>query len=135
MRSSRDPRHWWALLLSQASRWAVPQVHPLVVGKNDTNDDDTANDRNDANDAKMQKGLRNPHFAIHLPPMPRFERVVVTGMGLASPLGSSVSEFWDGLVAGRGGVVALTSDAFAKLSTRIGALVPDLEAHWDFGLK
>jgi 3-oxoacyl-[acyl-carrier-protein] synthase II len=62
-------------------------------------------------------------------------RVVVTGMGLASPLGCSVPEFWDGLVAGRGGVVALTGEAFAKLSTRIGALVPNLEAHWDFGPK
>jgi 3-oxoacyl-[acyl-carrier-protein] synthase II len=63
------------------------------------------------------------------------ERVVVTGMGLASPLGCSVPEFWDGLIAGRGGVVALTGEAFAKLATRIGALVPNLEAHWDFGLK
>ena len=67
--------------------------------------------------------------------MQTFERVVVTGMGLASPLGCTVAEFWDGLVAGRGGVVALTSDDFAKLSTRIGALVPNLEAHWDFGPK
>lgn len=63
------------------------------------------------------------------------ERVVVTGMGLASPLGCSVPEFWDGLVAGKGGVVALAGEAFAKLSTRIGALVPNLEAHWDYGPK
>src|SRR6185312_14053871 len=28
-----------------------------------------------------------------------------------------------------------TGADFAKLSTRIGARVPDLEAHWDFGLK
>ncbi len=67
--------------------------------------------------------------------MRTLERVVVTGMGLASPLGCSVPAFWDGLVAGRGGVVALTSEAFAKLSTRIGALVPDLDAHWDYGSK
>src|SRR4051812_6873096 len=67
--------------------------------------------------------------------MQTLERVVVTGMGLASPLGCSVGEFWAGLLAGQGGVVALTSDAFARLSTRIGALVPSLETHWDFGLK
>ena len=67
--------------------------------------------------------------------MPGLERVVVTGMGLASPLGCSVAEFWEGLVAGRGGVVALTAADFARLSTRIGALVPDLEAHWQFGPK
>jgi 3-oxoacyl-[acyl-carrier-protein] synthase II len=63
------------------------------------------------------------------------ERVVVTGMGVASPLGCSVPEFWDGLVAGRSGVVALTGESFAKLGSRIGGLVPNLEAHWDFGLK
>jgi 3-oxoacyl-[acyl-carrier-protein] synthase II len=67
--------------------------------------------------------------------MRELERVVVTGMGVASPLGCAVPEFWEGLIAGRGGVVALTGEAFAKLSTRIGALVPDLEAHWDFGAK
>jgi 3-oxoacyl-[acyl-carrier-protein] synthase II len=67
--------------------------------------------------------------------MQTLERVVVTGVGVASPLGCSVREFWDGLVAGRGGVVALTHKDFAKLATRIGALVPDLEAHWEFGPK
>ena len=63
------------------------------------------------------------------------ERVVVTGMGVASPLGCTVPVFWDGLVAGRGGVVALLGEEFAKLATRIGARVPDLEAHWEFGPK
>src|SRR5262245_49526218 len=67
--------------------------------------------------------------------MRALERVVVTGMGLASPLGCSVPAFWERLVAGRSGVVALTDGAFAKLSTRIGALVPDLDAHWDYGPK
>jgi 3-oxoacyl-[acyl-carrier-protein] synthase II len=67
--------------------------------------------------------------------MAKLERVVVTGMGLASPLGCNVAEFWAGLVAGRSGVVALTGADFSKLSTRIGARVPDLETHWDFGLK
>ena len=32
------------------------------------------------------------------------ERVVVTGMGIASPLGCSIAEFWDGLLAGQSGV-------------------------------
>src|SRR5438270_8992581 len=67
--------------------------------------------------------------------MRTLERVVVTGMGLASPLGCSVSEFWDGLVAGQGGVVALTGKDFAHLATRIGALVPNLEGQWEFGAK
>ena len=37
----------------------------------------------------------------------KLERVVVTGMGVASPLGSSVDEFWNGLVEGRPGVGSL----------------------------
>lgn len=52
------------------------------------------------------------------------ERVVVTGMGVASPLGCSVPEFWDGLLAARSGVVALNDAPFAGLRTRIGARVP-----------
>ena len=51
------------------------------------------------------------------------ERVVVTGLGVASPLGCTVAEFWDGLIRGRSGVVALSDERFAKLRTRIGARV------------
>ena len=32
------------------------------------------------------------------------QRVVVTGMGVMSPLGNSIDEYWDGLVAGKSGV-------------------------------
>ena len=35
-------------------------------------------------------------------------RVVVTGMGAVTPLGSSVEQFWEGLVAGRSGVGPIT---------------------------
>lgn len=51
------------------------------------------------------------------------ERVVITGMGVASPLGCTLDEFWDALVAGKSGVVSLTDQSFANLQTRIGALV------------
>lgn len=54
------------------------------------------------------------------------ERVVVTGMGVVSPLGCSVAEFWDGLLAGRSGVRSLDGSLFAGMQTRIGA------AAWDF---
>jgi 3-oxoacyl-[acyl-carrier-protein] synthase II len=42
-------------------------------------------------------------------------RVVVTGMGAITPLGQSVDEFWDGLLAGRSGIGWITlcnSDGF-----------------------
>jgi len=31
-------------------------------------------------------------------------RVVITGMGIISPLGNTVSQFWDSLVAGKSGI-------------------------------
>jgi beta-ketoacyl-acyl-carrier-protein synthase II len=51
------------------------------------------------------------------------ERVVVTGMGVASPLGCSVPEFWDGLLAGKSGVKSLEGTIFSGLQTRIGAAI------------
>lgn len=51
------------------------------------------------------------------------ERVVVTGMGVASPLGCNLDQFWQGLTEGRSGVVALTGELYDDLPTRIGGLV------------
>jgi beta-ketoacyl-acyl-carrier-protein synthase II len=51
------------------------------------------------------------------------ERVVVTGMGIASPLGCNVHEFWDGLLAGRSGVRSLEGGIFSGMHTKIGAVV------------
>ncbi|HIM90127.1 MAG TPA: beta-ketoacyl-[acyl-carrier-protein] synthase II, partial [Dehalococcoidia bacterium] len=35
-------------------------------------------------------------------------RVVITGMGVMSPLGESVEDYWDGLVNGRSGISEMT---------------------------
>ncbi len=51
------------------------------------------------------------------------ERVVVTGMGVASPLGCNLSEFWEKLVAGHSGVGFLEDDTFPELPIKIGAMV------------
>ncbi len=53
----------------------------------------------------------------------KLERVFVTGMGVASPLGCTLPELWDGLLEGRPGVTALTDEPYAHLSSRIGAQV------------
>jgi len=47
--------------------------------------------------------------------------VVVTGLGATTPLGGDVTSYWDGLLAGRSGVVALTEDWAAALPVRIAA--------------
>jgi beta-ketoacyl-acyl-carrier-protein synthase II len=51
------------------------------------------------------------------------ERVVVTGMGVASPLGCTVVKFWDGLLKGQSGVRSLEGSSFAGMETGIGAVV------------
>jgi 3-oxoacyl-[acyl-carrier-protein] synthase II len=56
----------------------------------------------------------------------KMERVVVTGMGVVSPLGCNVVEFWDGLLAGRSGVRSLEGSIFSGMETGIGAAV------WDY---
>ena len=50
-------------------------------------------------------------------------RVVVTGLGIASPLGCDVETFWSRLAAGESGVVALEGPGTEGLATRVGGRV------------
>ncbi len=50
-------------------------------------------------------------------------RVVITGMGCITPLGLSVEETWEGLVAGRSGIDYITSIDTSGLPTKIGGEV------------
>jgi 3-oxoacyl-[acyl-carrier-protein] synthase II len=52
-------------------------------------------------------------------------RVVITGMGAISPLGSGVPAFWEGMVAGRSGVALATSYDIADFPYVIAAEVRD----------
>lgn len=58
-------------------------------------------------------------------------RVVVTGLGLVTPVGNTVSESWDNLVAGRSGITAITKFDASNLSCRIAGEVKgfDIEAY------
>ncbi|MGJ7514118.1 beta-ketoacyl-ACP synthase II [Pseudomonas baetica] len=62
-------------------------------------------------------------------------RVVVTGMGLVSPLGSGVEIVWQRLLAGRSGLRNLPEDVVADLPAKVGGAVPsvadDAEAGFD----
>lgn len=55
-------------------------------------------------------------------------RVVITGMGLLTALGTDVESSWQGVVAGRSGVRPLQAFDPARLTSRIGAEVPDFDA-------
>jgi 3-oxoacyl-[acyl-carrier-protein] synthase II len=52
-------------------------------------------------------------------------RVVVTGMGIVSPLGQEIHSFWDHLIAGDCGVDKITSFDASQFDTQIAAQVKD----------
>jgi 3-oxoacyl-[acyl-carrier-protein] synthase II len=52
-------------------------------------------------------------------------RVVVTGMGLISPIGVGVKENWSNLLAGKSGIVSISGDTeFKGLKSQIGGRLP-----------
>ncbi len=55
-------------------------------------------------------------------------RVVITGMGVISPLGHAVDEFWQNLLAGRSGVGAITRFDTAQFDTKFAAEVNNFNA-------
>ena len=62
-------------------------------------------------------------------------RVVVTGMGLVSPLGTGVEAVWKRLLAGQSGLVRLPDEIVSDLPGKVGGVVPlvadDAEAGFD----
>jgi 3-oxoacyl-[acyl-carrier-protein] synthase II len=57
----------------------------------------------------------------------RDRRVVVTGLGLVTPLGTGVEKNWDALMAGRSGVGLITRFDTSDYPTKIAGQVPDFE--------
>ncbi len=55
-------------------------------------------------------------------------RVVVTGLGIVSPLGSTVADAWDGVVNGRSGIVRLTKLDTSAFPVHIGGEVTGFDA-------
>ncbi|WP_166224501.1 beta-ketoacyl-ACP synthase II [Pseudomonas atagonensis] len=60
-------------------------------------------------------------------------RVVVTGMGLVSPLGSDVEVVWQRLLAGHSGLRSLPEAVVADLPAKIGGAVPTVEEDAEAG--
>ena len=54
-------------------------------------------------------------------------RVVVTGLGCISPLGNSVKETWEGILAGKSGVNLIENFDSEKFSTRFAAQVKNFD--------
>ena len=51
------------------------------------------------------------------------KRVVITGLGAITPLGNSIDEFWDNIVAGKSGAGLLTKFDTSKFKTQFGCEV------------
>ena len=58
----------------------------------------------------------------------RERRVVVTGIGIVSPLGCGIEKNWEALIAGRSGVAPITLFDASELSVRIAGEVRDFDA-------
>ncbi len=54
-------------------------------------------------------------------------RVVITGIGAITPLGSSISQFWEGLVAGQSGIRKITQFDASDMPCQIAGEVPDFD--------
>jgi 3-oxoacyl-[acyl-carrier-protein] synthase II len=62
-------------------------------------------------------------------------RVVVTGLGALTPIGNSVSEFWDGLVSGTSGAAPITRFDASKFKTQFACELKDYNASDHFDRK
>src|SRR5690606_29758617 len=55
-------------------------------------------------------------------------RVVITGLGILSPLGNDLASSWDGIVNARSGIGPITSFDVSAFATRIAGEVKDFDA-------
>ncbi|AIQ14202.1 beta-ketoacyl-ACP synthase II [Paenibacillus durus] len=63
------------------------------------------------------------------------ERVVISGMGIVSPLGNDVEQFWNKLRNGQSGISAIDAFDTSAYKTRFGGVVRDFDAEALFGRK
>ncbi|QSF47152.1 beta-ketoacyl-ACP synthase II [Paenibacillus tianjinensis] len=63
------------------------------------------------------------------------ERVVITGMGVISPLGNAVEPFWNRLSAGESGISPITSFDTSHFKSKIAGEVRDFDPEARFGRK
>src|ERR1700739_1885806 len=62
-------------------------------------------------------------------------RVVITGIGAVTPLGNSVKEFWDNIVAGKSAAAPITKFDASKFKTRFACEVKNFNGEKYFEKK
>jgi len=68
-------------------------------------------------------------------PMNQPPRIVITGMGIASPLGCGIETVWQRLLAGKSGLRRLPDEMVNELPAKVGGLVPTLAEDVAAGLN
>ncbi|MDF2681940.1 MAG: fabF [Brevibacillus sp.] len=63
------------------------------------------------------------------------EKVVITGLGVISPLGNQVDPFWEGLTKGKSGISFIDAFDTSKHKTKIAGSVRGFDAEGRFGRK
>ena len=63
------------------------------------------------------------------------KRIVITGMGLVSPVGNNVEESWDGIRAGRSGIDWITLFDAELVANRVAGEVKNLDLAQKFGRR
>ncbi|MGN9169052.1 beta-ketoacyl-ACP synthase II [Paenibacillus polymyxa] len=63
------------------------------------------------------------------------QRVVITGMGVVSPLGNEVGTLWNNLLEGNSGIRKIDSFDVSDLKAQIAGLVQDFDAEKQWGRK
>lgn len=62
-------------------------------------------------------------------------RIVITGMGITSPLGSGIEPVWQRLLAGKSGLRRLPDEMVSDLPAKVGGVVPTIEEDAEAGLN
>lgn len=63
------------------------------------------------------------------------ERVVITGMGVVSPLGNTIESFWNRLIKGESGISLIDTFDVSRHKSKIAGIVRDFDADGQFGRK
>ena len=59
--------------------------------------------------------------------MNKERRVVVTGLGAVTPVGNTVKETWEGLIAGKNGIAPITGFDTTNFKAKLGAEVKNFD--------
>ena len=63
------------------------------------------------------------------------ERVVITGMGVVSPIGNNMKTFWNNLINGESGITTIDTFDISNHKTKIAGIVQDFDADEILGKK